>query len=77
MFLLFNFSSIFPGGQLTPFAPMCGRPWTEEQNQEQRWFEIKTNVVVVAACRPLVLRMSLTSYGLNADSGRYTDTLMH
>ena len=27
MFSLFNFSSIFPGGQLTPFAPMCGRPW--------------------------------------------------
>ena len=26
MFTLFNFSSIFPGGQLTPFAPMCGRP---------------------------------------------------
>jgi len=22
----FHFSSIFPGGQLTPFAPMCGRP---------------------------------------------------
>jgi len=27
MFPLFNFSYIFPGGQLTPFAPMCGRPW--------------------------------------------------
>ena len=27
MFSLFNFSSIFPGGQLAPFAPMCGRPW--------------------------------------------------
>ena len=26
MFSLFNFSSIFPGGQLIPFAPMCGRP---------------------------------------------------
>ena len=26
MFSLFNFSSIFPGAQLTPFAPMCGRP---------------------------------------------------
>ena len=26
MFSLFNFSSIFPGGQLTPFGPMCGRP---------------------------------------------------
>ena len=26
MFPLFNFSSIFQGGQLTPFAPMCGRP---------------------------------------------------
>jgi len=25
-FSFFNFSSIFPGGQLTPFAPMCGRP---------------------------------------------------
>ena len=25
MSLLFNFSSIFRGGQLTPFAPMCGR----------------------------------------------------
>ena len=25
MFSLFNFSSIFRGGQLTPFAPMCGR----------------------------------------------------
>ena len=23
---LSNFSSIFPGGQLTAFAPMCGRP---------------------------------------------------
>ena len=30
MFSLFNFLSIFPGGggQLTPFAPVCGRPWT-------------------------------------------------
>jgi len=27
MFSLFNFSSIFQAGQLTPFAPMCGRPW--------------------------------------------------
>jgi len=27
MFSLFNFSSIFPGGQLTACAPMCGRPW--------------------------------------------------
>ena len=25
-FRFLNFSSIFPGGQLTPFAPMCGRP---------------------------------------------------
>jgi len=25
-FSLLNFSSIFPGGQLTPFAPMRGRP---------------------------------------------------
>ena len=25
-FALFSVSSIFPGGQLTPFAPMCGRP---------------------------------------------------
>jgi len=28
-FSLFNFSSIFQGGQLTPFAPMCGRPWLQ------------------------------------------------
>ena len=27
MFSLFHFSSIFPGGQLTPFVPMCGRLW--------------------------------------------------
>ena len=29
MFSLFNFSFIFPRGSadLTPFAPMCGRPW--------------------------------------------------
>ena len=26
MFSFCNFSSIFPVGQLTPFAPMCGRP---------------------------------------------------
>ena len=26
MFSLVSFSSIFPGDQLTPFAPMCGRP---------------------------------------------------
>jgi len=26
MFSLFNFSSIFQGDQLIPFAPMCGRP---------------------------------------------------
>ena len=30
MFSLFNFSSIL-GGQLTPFAPMCGRPWVWTQ----------------------------------------------
>ena len=28
MFSLFNISSIYPGGQLTRFAPMCGRPRT-------------------------------------------------
>ena len=28
MFSLLNFSSIFPGGLLTPFAPMYGRPCT-------------------------------------------------
>jgi len=27
MFSLFNFSSIFLGGQLIQFVPMCGRPW--------------------------------------------------
>jgi len=27
MFSLFSFFIHFPGGQLTPFAPMCGRPW--------------------------------------------------
>jgi len=27
MFSLFNFLSIFRGSQLTPFAPMCRRPW--------------------------------------------------
>jgi len=27
MFSLFNFLSIFSGGQQTPFAPICGRPW--------------------------------------------------
>ena len=32
MFSLFNFLSIFPGGQLTPFAPMCGRPWSYPRN---------------------------------------------
>jgi len=32
MFSLFNFSSIFSsGGQLTPFAPMCGRPGGQKQ----------------------------------------------
>ena len=31
---LFNFSSIFQeGGQLTPFAPMCGRPCCQRQCQ--------------------------------------------
>ena len=29
MFSLFNFSSIVPGGQLTPSVPMCERPWAE------------------------------------------------
>ena len=27
MFSIFNFSFIFRGDQLTPFAPMCGCPW--------------------------------------------------
>ena len=30
MFSFFNFSSIFPWGRLTPFAPMCGQPWGDE-----------------------------------------------
>jgi len=39
MFSLFVFSSIFPGGgQLTPFAPMCGRPW-----KTRHQYEIKIN----------------------------------
>jgi len=29
MFSLFNFAFVFPGGQLTPFAPMCGRTWKD------------------------------------------------
>ena len=29
MFSLFYLSSIFPGESADPFAPMCGRPWTE------------------------------------------------
>jgi len=32
MFSLFNFSSIFPGGQLASFAPMYGRPWFQVTN---------------------------------------------
>jgi len=32
MFSLFNLSFIFPGGQLTPFAPMCGRPCGRAQS---------------------------------------------
>jgi len=32
MFSLFNFLSVFPGGQLTPFAPMCGRPCPRRKN---------------------------------------------
>jgi len=36
MFSLFNFSSIFPGwGQLTPFAPMCGRPYYPHSMQSK------------------------------------------
>ena len=31
MLSLFNFSSIFQGGQLTPFAPTCGRPYQSLQ----------------------------------------------
>jgi len=38
MFSLFNFSSIFPGGQLTPFAPMCAKAhvydWALKQRHE-------------------------------------------
>ena len=30
MFSLFNFTSFFQDGQLTPLAPMCGRPWLRE-----------------------------------------------
>jgi len=37
MFSLFNFSSIFPGGQLTQFAPMCGRPWARLKEIGTRW----------------------------------------
>ena len=46
------------------------------------WFKVRGGIslwlglVLAAACRLLVLRMSLTSYVLNADSGRYTDTLI-
>ena len=37
MFSLFNFSSIFTGGQpLTPFAPMCERPWVCRDTQTHR-----------------------------------------
>ena len=38
MFSLFNFSSIFPEGQLTPFAPMCAKAhvydWALKQRHE-------------------------------------------
>jgi len=36
MFSLCNFSAIFPGGQLTPFAPVCGCPW-------QPWYDVLVN----------------------------------
>ena len=36
MFSLFNFSSIFQGGQLTPFAPMCGRPWISQSSVKHK-----------------------------------------
>jgi len=29
MFSFFYFSSFFPGGQLAPFAPICGHPWPQ------------------------------------------------
>ena len=36
MFSRFNFSSIFSGGQLTPFSPMCGRPCVESSQSYAR-----------------------------------------
>ena len=49
MFLLFNFSSIFPGwSQLAPFAPMCGRPcYPHSMQSKVRAF------VCLSVCRKL------------------------
>jgi len=44
IFSLFNFSSIFSGGQLTPFAPMCARPCMRYNTCLWPWHTRRYNV---------------------------------
>jgi len=70
MFSLFSFSSIFQGDQLTPFAPMCGRPCGERKEHccisARRDLESRMQAAVVAlvprgttACAVLALTAAL------------------
>jgi len=57
MFSLFNFSSIFPGGQLTPFAPVCGYNHgflgsPEYRVHPRNGISIGSSVLAQVPCRP-------------------------
>ena len=67
MFSLFNFSSIFPGGQLTPFASVCGRPWPDGLEYRQR--------IGLSTLKSIVRRGSVVH--LSAHPRQWNRSLLH
>ena len=81
LFRFLIFHPFFQGGQLTPFASMCGRPWLHDvarlsqsqshnsRNCEQRFNDVQVSRGVISspAARCLLCVCSLLPYALHPD----------
>ena len=52
MFSLFDFSSNFPGGQLTSFAPMRGRPCHHRKTSKSYYVGCQRGTARICCCAP-------------------------
>ena len=78
IFSLFNFSSIFHGGQLTPFAPMCGRPCQQRKTSSKKRLATERHMASFPARmwigrqapRPVVPRVRTSTVVAGVEHGR-------